>query len=102
VNYDCHFYAREIAAKVRSGEIPRQVAVELDQEFRHVMLRVVGKPILNEDDRASVRKASALLASLFTDSERTADHLFDMLVSSRNIAGELGIALEALQLATRS
>lgn len=102
VNYDCHFYAREIAAKVRSGEVSRQVAVELDQEFRHVMLRVVGKPILNEEDRASVRKASALLASLFTDSERTADHLFDMLVSSRNIAGELGIALEALQLATRS
>jgi hypothetical protein len=101
-NYDCHFYAREIANKVRNGEIPRQVALDLDQEFRHVMLRVVGKPILNEEDRASVRKVSTLLASLFTDSDRTADHLFDMLVSSRHIAGDLGIALEALQLATRS
>ena len=101
-NYDCHFYAREIANRVRNGEIPRQVALDLDQEFRHVMLRVVGKAILNEEDRASVKRVSTLLASLFTESERTADHLFDMLVSSRHIASDLGIALEALQLATRS
>jgi len=91
--YNCAHFALENASAVRKGIWPRDMAMEIENEFKKAIMDIATKQEINESDKKYLKIVSY---KINPDSESKADYMYNLILSLREVAKELEIDIKGL------